>query len=452
MQKVLIFGPPGTGKTTYLMQLLENTLRSVSPSNIAFVSFTRKGTYEGVERAKEKFRFSDEDLPHFKTIHSLCFHALGLTRGDIISKKHYRLLSNVTGIGFTGYYTEDFSSTNDIYLHAASMQLHNTKLANKIARELNAKRFEYIKFQYASMKKQLGILDFDDILVRYLHKGAPLNVKVAFIDEAQDLTPLQWLVVEKMFSNAETVYVAGDDDQAVYEWSGADIAQFLNFSDNSVVLNKSYRMPETILKASKKITKDIAQRKLKAFKANGSQGEISSASSLSKLSLNGGELVLARTNWLLKQLAAEALENGWNILFKGKPSIDALTLRAIQAYIDKSEKLSKYASVFETIATDAPWTDVIKIKPHEIAYYERLIEYDAHKREPVLCETFHRCKGSENSHVVLSYELSKQVNDNYHSNRDAELRCLYVGMTRSKSKLTILSAASKEHYPDKYFQ
>ena len=51
MQRYKILGPPGTGKTTRLLALLEKELETVPPKRIAFVSFTRRGTYEGAQRA-----------------------------------------------------------------------------------------------------------------------------------------------------------------------------------------------------------------------------------------------------------------------------------------------------------------------------------------------------------------------------------------------------------------
>ena len=50
------------------------------------------------------------------------------------------------------------------------------------------------------------------------------------VDEAQDLTPLQWDMVVKIAKGVDRVYIAGDDDQAIYEWNGADVKHFSNFS------------------------------------------------------------------------------------------------------------------------------------------------------------------------------------------------------------------------------
>ena len=66
------------------------------------------------------------------------------------------------------------------------------------------------------------------------------------VDEAQDLTPLQWDMVVKMASAVERVYIAGDDDQAIYEWNGADVNLFQTFPGKSLVLKRSVRLNKDI--------------------------------------------------------------------------------------------------------------------------------------------------------------------------------------------------------------
>lgn len=457
MKKKLIFGPPGTGKTTDLMNRLESELAGTHASEIAFVSFTRQGTYEGVERAIQKFGLQSSETRYFKTIHSLCFHALGVSKSMMIARNHYKLLSEKTGIAFTGYYTQDMSSTNDVFLHAMSMEKHNKEFGLRIAKDINAKTYEYVKFQYETMKKQIGILDFDDLLLNYLTYGDPLDIRVAFIDEAQDLTPLQWLVIDKMFSNAERVYVAGDDDQAVYEWSGAKVNKFLEYSDDSIVLNRSYRLPSNILSMAKNITKDIGVRKAKEFIGKDDEGAINSVKNLERVELKGGELVLARTNWILKSMSEEFSTRGIPYTLRKRPSIEPLVLRAIMAHIDFEKgktnigSINKYRTMFNAL-NNAPWWETIQLKPVQIQHYKQVIATGNAELAPVKFETFHSCKGSENTHVIVNTDLSARVYQSMHKNYDAELRCLYVGMTRTLKDLTILMPEQKYFYPSKYFK
>ena len=55
MKTTKIYGPPGTGKTTTLLNMIEEDLKTHHPSQIAFISFTKKAQEEGVNRAVDKF-------------------------------------------------------------------------------------------------------------------------------------------------------------------------------------------------------------------------------------------------------------------------------------------------------------------------------------------------------------------------------------------------------------
>ena len=75
-----IFGPPGTGKTTTLLNMVDEALNGgTHPQQIAFLAFTRKAAHEARERAAFRFKLDmDSDLFYFRTLHSLSYKLLNI--------------------------------------------------------------------------------------------------------------------------------------------------------------------------------------------------------------------------------------------------------------------------------------------------------------------------------------------------------------------------------------
>ena len=87
-------GPPGTGKTTTLLNEVDKHLKNTDPNKIGFFSFTQKAAYEARDRAMEKFNFSEDDLPYFRTLHSLAFRRLGIKKEQVIRSRTDRFIHN----------------------------------------------------------------------------------------------------------------------------------------------------------------------------------------------------------------------------------------------------------------------------------------------------------------------------------------------------------------------
>jgi superfamily I DNA/RNA helicase len=90
----IVLGPPGTGKTTKLLDLVVQEMKSgVPPDRIAYLAFTKQAAHVAISRAQAEFNLTSTDLPFFRTIHSLAFNLLGLSRQSVLSREHLDDLS-----------------------------------------------------------------------------------------------------------------------------------------------------------------------------------------------------------------------------------------------------------------------------------------------------------------------------------------------------------------------
>lgn len=462
MKRYKILGPPGTGKTSTLLKILENALHAIPPENIAFVSFTRRGTYEGVVRAKNILHLEGAQLRYFRTLHSLCFKELGCKKGELLSQKDYDALSKALGMRFTGTTSYEMMGTEgDRYISACEMLMNNEETYDKMISDLNINKLQFVAKNFSRYKELKGVMSFTDLLYRYLVHGKPLDVKLAIVDEAQDLTTLQWAVVEKMFSRAEELYIAGDDDQAIYEWAGADLDYFRGFScDDATVLGESVRLTKAVYDYANSVLTNISNREEKEFRPRHEEGTLAVAKNWDQLTetIVDNTLILARNKYLLSDAAQALRLRGVPYIVNGTSVIDPKALRAIHLYeawrksIDdkEAEHLVKlYEEYFVAFDKSRPWYAVFS-NPQMAAFYRSALanNVDLSKYPTVELSTIHAAKGTERENVILALDYSDKVQQHFIKDADAELRCLYVGATRAKQHLTLKLKEGLYGYPE----
>lgn len=466
METNIIFGAPGCGKTTYLMEILEKELMKISVDKIAYVSFTKKGAYEGRDRALLKFpSFNKSDFNYFRTLHSIAFKECGLTMNDVINKKDYKHFSEAMDMHFTGYYTEEFYNNDDIYLFLSLLKKNNfiayqNYLTNNP--DFNLYKLKNVYENYQRYKQEYNLIDFTDMLEMFCNKNNPLPVDIAIIDEAQDLTTLQWKMCSIAFRNCKRIYIAGDDDQAIYEWSGADVKQFLRLNGKKFILDQSYRLKKNILNFSKNITKMLQDKVEKDFNPIDSGGEIiylNNIEEMNELNIDEDYYFLSRNNCFLNIYEKYLMERGYIFYKKDKLSIDYNIIDAIKIFEkarkfknlgDNETKIKPYIS--ENYNLSKPWYLNFKLDIDQLNYYRKIIQYKRSlNKVKIHINTIHGVKGGEADNVILLFNMTRACYLNLENNTDSELRCLYVAFTRAKNKLYIIKSDNNYSY-DSYLQ
>lgn len=494
----IILGPPGTGKTTTLLKLIEKELENgTSPDRIGYFTFTKKASAEGRERAMAKFELTPPQLPYFRTLHSFAFLQLGLAKEDVMSKEHYKEFGESLGLRLTGTMSLDegtmMSLTKDDRLmfieNLARMQcvpLDQLYHEHDHNMEWNADWYELERIARAlrNYKKSTYVMDFTDMLTDFCKVGETPVFDVVFIDEAQDLSPLQWQVVKKITSKAGKVYIAGDDDQAIFRWAGADVDYFVKISkNNATVLDQSYRVPSLIHDLADEVIHRVGNRVEKSWHAKHEKGQIIMDPYFESIEMREGSwLLMARSNYHLDRLDAFCREEGYFFERKGRTSISQKKVTALQDWgrLSKGETLNvddvknclqyiKKSKVKDLnnldlnvclslkqlrkhygVEAQGPWHDALdRLTVREVSYLRAMMRRgEKITRQPrIVLSTIHGAKGGEADNVVLLTDLSQRTFKSYEKKPDDETRVMYVGLTRAKKALHLVEPMTNRYFP-----
>jgi DNA helicase-2/ATP-dependent DNA helicase PcrA len=171
------------------------------------------------------------------------------------------------------------------------------------------------------------------------------------IDEFQDITTLQYAVYEEWRPHMDTVFIAGDDDQVVYAWQGADPNLLLDERvDIDEVLPNSYRLPSRILNVVNREIRHIEKRQEKDLKPRKEGGRVEAVHGPSMLELvrniratveqddDCSVMILFRARYQMFQFVDEFVSQG--IPFVSLTDTRLWTDR-LQGYVNAIEKLDE---------------------------------------------------------------------------------------------------------------
>ena len=503
MKETTIFGPPGTGKTTSLINLVKNKIEGgMDSTKIAFMSFSRKAATEAKERATAELNLNTDQMIYFRTLHSLAFTWLGLDVKKVFKGSDYNELGRLVGLEFRSNPTvglEDgplfqIGAGGDKYMAVIQMaRVREVSLEQQFNdtwdHTLHWQQLKNLAKAYSDYKEAKNKLDFVDMIEKFIEEGTSPKFDLLIIDEAQDLAPIQWrMVKEVLVPNSKEIYYAGDDDQAIYTWMGVKLSDFLNASENKLVLNKSYRVPTAVHEFSQNLIKKVSIRQIKEWQPTKKDGTITWHRDILDVDLTSGEwLILARTNYITNKICTRLKEEGYLYWREGTGwSISPNVLNGIEVWLKlcKNQSLStaelknfakllnpniitksgrKRFSLLDPEQTytlkdiiekcnliashETPWQNVLKVSDQETAYImsarrrgERILTGTPRIR----ISTIHKAKGGEADNVALLLDSTKACVESL--DQDSEIRTFYVGATRAKQSLHLIETTTKHGF------
>jgi superfamily I DNA/RNA helicase len=337
----------------------------------------------------------------------------------------------------------------------------------------DVERYNILTKRYERFKKEKQLVDFHDCLLQFRDAGKPVNVKAAFIDEAQDLTLLQWEVCQIAFSTCEKIRIAGDDYQSLFTYAGASPRTLVCLAKKYrvVKLEVSYRLPAAVYRFTKGITRIISDKIDKDFKPS--------------KDMEGFVEEIADRNMLVRRIRKDLNEHGWQpyrwyLLFRNNcfiAEIAALLEQFTIPYHTAEDfclnrrgvaKIKRYYNFrkhgfgskdgFEKFCADNKIKNInddfteSELIPSEkrYVYFDYVQKYgieeldDMSRREPFIqLSTTHRVKGGEADYVAVFLDCTKRVAENEQINIDEELRVLYVACTRARIGLYLVQKSDR---------
>ena len=496
--RTVIAGPPGTGKThTLIHKHLQNELlvNKTDSKKICYITFSNAAANEARERIQKEYPTYEFDW--ICTMHSMGTKMLNIdTSSQLLKDKNWNAFKNK--YGHTDMYFETVQHENGFneyknqymqiieYSRCTKLGLQDAAIELDLIDFISEPLLDQIEQDITDYKRDYNMFEFSDMISDFVDKKLCPSLDAVFLDEAQDLNPLQWEMFFYIESCCKRSYVAGDDDQAIYAFQGADPKTFINLKGTPDHQTESRRVPRAVHKVALSILDNIDERRDKLWQPRQADGSVFENLELEDLHFDTGEwMVLTRTNEQMKQLVpffqnlghrfeckfndllpTEVIKaiNDWNRLNKGA-NISGEEARNIYEYLkfDKGDVKYGFSGGKSLVNVDSVdiddlradhgllvsggW-DVLRFKDYQRDYIKELVTSgeDLSKPARIKLSTIHSVKGEESENVILFTDLERIIYEAAQVNKDTEHRLFFVGVTRAKENLFIMNQGYEYQY------
>ena len=491
MHRIIIPGPPGTGKTHRLMHYLDEELKKTDPEKIAYIAFSNAA----VDVARERIK---NDKVYISTMHSMGTQECGintktqLLKGDKWKsfKNFSRFCSNLSfesRINVNGY-IEHVNPHMKIIEYARNKQIPLERAAVELDMYYTVDIWltEQIKADLDTYKEHTGMIEYADMISKFVEGDKCPPLHSVFLDEAQDLSPLQWKMFFYIESKCARSFIAGDDDQTIYTFQGADPNVFINLKGEMDPQIQSRRVPRAIHRLASSIFPQMRKRLTKKWLPREEEGEVHTNVYFDEIDFSKGEwLILTRTNKMLERLREHLYRMNYRFESRAQEHLPNKMLNAYRvwkrlndgAYVNKEDvkDLWDFLTVKDGhlergfaggktlrditsvnleglkaehgLRASGSW-ETLKFPEESKLYIKKLLESgdDLMKPARIKLSTIHAVKGEERDNVVLFTDIERIIYESAKRDADPEHRTFFVGITRAKEKLFITNQGYEYQY------
>jgi DNA helicase-2/ATP-dependent DNA helicase PcrA len=274
-----VFGPPGTGKTTYTSKQITHAANQFGAENILVASFTRAAAKELISRDQV---IADDQIG---TLHAHCYRLLGKPELAEVKAKEFNeeyphLSITPSGNiklddGLTGPDGDEESNPGGGDELLAQMSIYRARMVPK---DLWLPGVLDFARAWEDFKEKTGYMDFQDLIERAGDEYyPPKHATIGVFDEVQDFTPSQLRLIRRWAKQMHWIMLAGDDDQCLYSFTGATPEAFLNPpvpDENKRILRQSYRVPAKVMRLANTIVRKLSLREPKEYRPREEEGKI----------------------------------------------------------------------------------------------------------------------------------------------------------------------------------
>lgn len=255
----LVLAVPGAGKTTMLLERINNLSKITDTKKILTLTFSR------TQANDMKTRYG-KDNTNIMTIHAFCYliirnylkkynKELRILESEDTYNKYDLVRRIYLDINKKKMSREDISN-----FFTETSYMKNAMLDESYLKKVRIKSIEKVYQTYENFKKSNHYIDFDDmqtLALRLLNGNTKLlqlihrKYQYFQLDEGQDTSLLQFNILEKIVGLNNNFMVVADDDQSIYSFRAANPDYLLNFKSHYpnakiIIMNENHRSSKNI--------------------------------------------------------------------------------------------------------------------------------------------------------------------------------------------------------------